>query len=202
MHWLYLCIDLDDPVTEEICVSLEQNRKEIEEALLVLASRSDEHHRRLDEEDTIRKPVTSYEVGSDMISFFDCFCDKSNPGNDGCAKKILLFAESVTKAVSEKAETIGENPAEVLLKVRRVMIDLALEEVHSFFSLCCLLFLSKAQSSLNKHTSHLRQSGPIDPQSPEVYSSIERAMSEIQEGKCSPPGVQRNPYTNALSLCL
>ena len=53
-----------------------------------------------------------------MISFFDCYCDKSNAGNDGCSKKTLLFAEAVTKAVSQKANTVGENPAEVLLKVR------------------------------------------------------------------------------------
>ena len=164
---------LDDPISEEICTSLEQNRKEIEDALLVMASRSDEQRRRLD--DSMRRPVTSFEVGSDMISYFDCYCDKSNPDNIGCSRKTLLFAEAVAKAISQKADAIGENPAEVLLK---------------------------AQSSLEKHTSHLRRSGPLDPESSEVYSSIERAMSEIQEGKCNPPGVQRNAITGAYSVCL
>eukprot|EP00956_Cyclotella_meneghiniana_P009086 scaffold12435_cov33-Cyclotella_meneghiniana.AAC.6 len=150
--------EADNAAPEEICISIEENRKEIEEGLLVLASRSDEKHRRLN--DSIYHPVTSFEIGTDMLSFFDCSCDKSNPGNDGCAKKILLFAEDMAKAVTQKSMVIGENPAELLLK---------------------------AHSSLEKHTNHLRQSGQIDPKSPEVYSSIERAMSEINEGKCPNP---------------
>ena len=81
-----------------------------------MASRSNEHRRRLDNSN--HKAVTSFELGSDMISFFDCFCDKSNPGNDGCSKKTLMFAEAVATAVSQKSTVIGENPAEVLLKVR------------------------------------------------------------------------------------
>ena len=114
----HIFVNLDDAVPDDICISMEQNRKEIEEALLVMASQSDEQHRRLD--DSILKPVTSFEVGSNMISFFDCYCDRSNPGNDGCTKKSLLFAEAVTKAVVQKAHTIGENPAEVLLEVRGI----------------------------------------------------------------------------------
>jgi hypothetical protein len=112
----YLCIPLGDTVPEEICISVEQNRKEIEEALPVLSSRTYEQHRRLD--DLIRTPVTSFEIGMDMISFFDWYCNKSNAGNDGCSKKTLLFAEAVTKAVSQKPNAVGENPAEILLKVR------------------------------------------------------------------------------------
>ena len=81
-----------------------------------MASRSDEKHRRLN--DSIYHPVTSFEIGTDMLSFFDCSCDKSNPGNDGCAKKILLFAEDIAKAVTQKGMVIGENPAELLHKVR------------------------------------------------------------------------------------
>ena len=108
--------ELDDAVPEEICISVEENRKEIEEALLVLASQSDEKHRRL--EDSIYHSVTSFEIGTDMLSFFDCFCDKSNPGNDGCSKKTLLLGEAIAKAVSQKGMVIGENPAELLHKVR------------------------------------------------------------------------------------
>ena len=127
----------DEAVPEEICNDVEQNRKEIEEALLVLASRSDEQHRCLD--DSVHKTVSSFEVGMDMISFFDCYCDKSNPGNDGCSKKTLLFAEAVAKAISQKANAIGENPAEVLLKVRGCY-DLQINRKYTpfcFFSLCC-----------------------------------------------------------------
>ena len=99
----------------EICISIEQNRDEIEEALLILASQSDGQRRRLD--DSINHPVTSFEIGSDMISYFDCYCDQSNPGNDGCAKKTLLFAEAVANAISQKTRAIGENHADALLKV-------------------------------------------------------------------------------------
>ena len=112
----YVIIQSEGAVSEDICTSLEENRKEIEETLLVMASQSNEHRRRLD--DSLHDTVTSFELGSDVISFFDCFCDKSNPGNDGCSKKTLMFAEAVAKAVSQKSMVIGENPAEVLLKVR------------------------------------------------------------------------------------
>lgn len=60
-------------------------------------------------------------------------------------------------------------------------------------------FLSKAQSSLEKHTSHLRQSGPYDPS--EVYSSVERAMSEVQDGKC-PTREPQPTATGNLAFCL
>ena len=64
------------------------------------------------------------------------------------------------------------------------------------------LFVRKAHSSLEKHTNHLRQSGQIDPKNPEVYSSIERAMSEINEGICNPPGIQPTANVGSYSLCL
>lgn len=61
-----------------------------------------------------------------------------------------------------------------------------------------LALLSKAHSSLEKQTSHLRQSGPLD--SSEVYSSMERGMSEIHSGKCDPPGAQ--VVGSTVSICL
>jgi hypothetical protein len=106
----------DDAMLGEICASIEQSREEINEALLVLASRSDEQHRRLNDYDNHQ--VTSFEVGSDMISFFDCYCDQSNAGNDGCARKTALFAEAVANAVTQKTRAIGENPIDLLLEVR------------------------------------------------------------------------------------
>lgn len=48
----------------------------------------------------------------------------------------------------------------------------------------------------------MRQSGPLNPKSSDLYSSVERSLSEDQEGKCDPPGVTRNEITNAFSLCL
>lgn len=105
----------DDAMLGEICNSIEQNREEINQVLLVLASRSDEQRRRLD--DSINPPVTSFEIGSDMISYFDCYCDQSNADNVGCAKKTLLFAQAVANAISQRTRAIGENPEE-LLKVR------------------------------------------------------------------------------------
>jgi hypothetical protein len=56
-----------------------------------------------------------------MISFFDCYCDQSNAGNDGCARKTALFAQAVANAITQKMQAIGENgenPADILLKVR------------------------------------------------------------------------------------
>ena len=111
MHAYYL----EDTLADEICISIQENRKEINEGLLVLASRSDEQRRRLD--DSMEHPVTAFEIGSDILSFFDCYCDTSNPGNDGCSKKALRFAEAISKATTEKAADIGENPIESLLKV-------------------------------------------------------------------------------------
>ena len=109
--------NLDDSLLQEACTSIHENRTEIEEALLVLASRSDEQQRRLD--NSRDHPVTAFEIGSDVLSFFDCYCDTSNPGNDGCTKRAMVFAEAVSNSVIQETEKIvQENPAEVLLKVR------------------------------------------------------------------------------------
>jgi hypothetical protein len=113
---------------------LKQNRKEIEEALLVLAPQSDEQHRKLDY--SINPPVISFELGTDMVSFFNCYCDKSNAGNDGCSKKSLVFAEAVVKAVTQKANIIGENPDELLFKVREIYDGHSTCKRQSLFSLC------------------------------------------------------------------
>lgn len=176
---------------------MKENRKGIEEALLVLASRSEGQSRRLD--DGSDHPVSASEIGEDMISFFDCFCDESNPGNDGCTRRTLKFAEDVATALSQAANRIAENPAEVLLKVSYDDLHIVLHNSQ----LVLTLFILKAHSSLEKHTNHLRQSGPFDPKSSEVYSSVERAMSEIQEG--CPGGLSRvevNQVTKNVEVCL
>lgn len=107
---------LDDSLLQDACISIQENRTEIEQALLVLASRSDEQHRRLD--DSSVHPVTAFEVGSDIISFLDCYCDASNPNNNGCTRKVMIFAEAVSNAVTQEASRIVENPAELMLEVR------------------------------------------------------------------------------------
>ena len=83
--------------------------------------------------------MTSFELGSEMLSFFDCYCDKSNPGNDGCSKKTIMFAEAVTKAITQKTEAIaetGENPAEILLEVRGNQYFSSTCTERSLISLC------------------------------------------------------------------
>ena len=105
---------LDDARFEGICNSMEQNREEIEEALLLLASEDEQHRRLTDLKD---HAVTSFEIGSDMVSYFDCYCDQSNPGNNGCARRTLAFAEVVADSITQEVHEIGENPAELLLKV-------------------------------------------------------------------------------------
>ena len=108
---------LDRALLQDTCISIQENRREIEQALLVLASRSDEQRRRLD--NSRDHPVTAFEIGFDVLSFFDCYCDTSNPGNDGCTKRAMVFAEAVSNSVIQETEKIvQENPAEVLLKVR------------------------------------------------------------------------------------
>lgn len=123
---------MSDPLlVEETCISLEKNRKEIEAGLLILASRSDEQRRRLDDSNSTEHPVTTFQLGSDMLNILDCFCDKTNPGNDGCSKKALSFGEAVAKSLTEKTTEIGENPAEFLLKVRKRDVNIQ----------ACLLYL-------------------------------------------------------------
>ena len=160
---------------------MEQNRNEIEEALLVLASQSDEQRRRLD--DSINHQVTSFEIGSDMVSYFDCYCDKSNPENDGCAKKALLFMEAVTTAVSQEAEAMVKNSTEEFLMVRRN---------HEFVLECTAYLITsvfnKTYSTVEKQMNNLRGYEQIG--SNEVYSNIERAMSEIQDGEEGMSAVQ------------
>jgi hypothetical protein len=60
-------------------------------------------------------------------------------------------------------------------------------------------FPSKTQSSLQKHTSHLRQPESHDPS--EVYSSVERAMSEVQDGKC-PTREPQPTATGNMAFCI
>ena len=181
---------------------MEQNRNEIEEALLVLASQSDEQRRRLD--DSINHQVTSFEIGSDMVSYFDCYCDKSNLDNDGCAKKALLFMEAVTSAASQEAEAMGKNFSEEFLKVRRNHESVLERTAYLITSVC----LYKTYSTVEKQMNNLRGYGQID--SDEVYSNIERAMSEIQEGEegmsvvqkggCKAPFVKRSG--SSITVCL
>eukprot|EP00956_Cyclotella_meneghiniana_P012460 scaffold17714_cov39-Cyclotella_meneghiniana.AAC.2 len=110
-------------------------------------------------------------------------------GNDGCSKKALRFAEAISKATTEKATDIGENPVESLLKA------------HSF---------------LEKHTNHLRQSESALSDNSDVYSSVERAMQELKSGTSRSSGsgsssskgcnyaepFSFDPHSGAVSLCL
>ena len=99
-----------------MCLSLNENRAEIEAGLTVLKSRSNE--RRLD--DSNKNKVTSYNLGSDMIFMLECLCDTNNPDNEGCTKKQIRFAESTAQSVMEKTEEdfASEGPENVLSKVR------------------------------------------------------------------------------------
>ena len=99
-------------------MSLRENRKEIEEAMLVLESRSKKEGRRLNASGEHK--VSSFELGSDLLSMLDCYCDESNPDNLGCAKKTLKFSDDVASGLMEQAEEnfSVENPAEKMMKVR------------------------------------------------------------------------------------
>lgn len=85
--------------------------------MLVLKSRSNEG-RRLNASGEHK--VTSFEVGSELLSMLDCYCDDSNPDNIGCTTRTLKFSESVASAITEQAEDdfADESPADKMLKVR------------------------------------------------------------------------------------
>merc|ERR1712085_10058 len=165
----------------EMCLSLNENRAEIEAGLTILKSRSNE--RRLD--DSNKNKVTSYNLGSDMIFMLECLCDTNNPDNEGCTKKQIRFAESTAQSVMEKTEE-----------------DFASEGPESV--------LSKFQSSLEKHTNHLRQQSSLDASESsalstnsenDLHTSVERAALETGAGVCAPPGVQSTP-TGGYKICL
>lgn len=57
-------------------MEIEDNRKEIEEEMLMLESLSKKEGRRLNANGEHK--VTAFKLGSDMLNMLDCYCDKSN----------------------------------------------------------------------------------------------------------------------------
>jgi hypothetical protein len=163
---------------EETCTSIRANRDKIEAALLVLAASSSE--RRLQDDPDSEAPVTSFEMATDLLSMYDCFCDQSNPDNLGCTKKTLKFTEVVSKSIEEQAAT-----------------DVDPERI-----------LNDVEETIEKHTHYLRHSGHDDNN--DTTLSLARALSEVHEsvgvsssvGECDPPGITPTPQNDGYKLCL
>lgn len=154
---------------EETCTSIAANRDKIDAALFVLAERS--AARRLQDDETA--PVTSYEVATDMLSMYDCFCDQSNPDNLGCLQKALKVSELVATALDEQAA-----------------IDLDPDSI--------LDDLQETVELVKKQTSHLRHS---EHDGDDMKMSVERALSEAEAFGCDPKGISRTT-TGGYKLCL
>ncbi|KAL3783390.1 hypothetical protein ACHAWO_012861 [Cyclotella atomus] len=162
-----------EALLEETCVSIAANRDKIDAALLVLAERS--AARRLqDDSGNETAPVTSFEVATEMLSMFDCVCDKSNPDNLGCMTKALKFSEVVATALDEQAAT-DLNP------------DSILDDIQETVEL------------VKKHTSHLRHS---EHEEGDMKTSVERALSEAGFLGCSPPGISPTWQNRGYKMCL
>jgi hypothetical protein len=162
-----------EALLEETCVSIAANRDKIDAALLVLAERS--AARRLqDDSGNETAPVTSFEVATEMLSMFDCVCDKSNPDNLGCMTKALKFSEVVATALDEQAAT-DLNP------------DSILDDIQETVEL------------VKKHTSHLRHS---EHEEGDMKMSVERALSEAGFLGCSPPGISPTWQNRGYKMCL
>lgn len=101
-----------------MCTSLNENRAEIEAELAVLESRSNE--RRLS--GTTAAKVSSFELGSDMILMLACYCDEDNPGNEGCTKRQLIFADATMRAIVTKTkEEFTNDPMNAMSEVRNTL---------------------------------------------------------------------------------
>jgi hypothetical protein len=164
---------------EETCTSIRENRDQIEAALSVLAARSSE--RRLqDGSDPDETPVTSFDMATDILGMYDCLCDKSNPDNIGCMKKILKLSNAVSQSIEEQAAT-----------------DFHSERI-----------LNDVEETIKKHTQYLRHSEQDG--SNDATLSLARALSEVDEnvvisssvGICNPPGITHTPHNNGMKLCL
>lgn len=162
-----------DALLEETCVSIAANRDKIDAALLVLAERS--AARRLqDDSGNETAPVTSFEVATEMMSMYDCVCDKSNPDNLGCTQKALKFSEAVATALDEQAAT-----------------DLNPDSIWND--------LQETVELVKKHTGHLRHS---EYDEDEMQMSVERALSEAGFLGCSPPGISQTWQNGGYKMCL
>ena len=129
-------------------------------------------------------PVTGFTIGTDMISMYDCYCDTTNPANEGCTAKSLAFVEIITQAISKQAAE-----------------DFDPDNASNSFS--------DSQTNVEKHTTHLRQSGSMHASESSgashvatLDSAVTRSMSELELGLCMPPGISRVPHTGGYSLCI
>jgi len=173
----------DDTISADLadtCAQLEQYRSEIDTAMLALASSTE---RRLGKSSS-ETPVTGFAIGTDMISMYDCYCDTTNPANEGCTAKSLAFVEIITQAISKQAAE-----------------DFDPDNASNFFS--------HSQTNVEKHTTHLRQSGSMHASESSgashvatLDSAVTRSMSELELGLCAPPGISTVPQTGGYSLCI
>ena len=162
------------PGLEQSCIDLAKNRDSIYADLEVLKER-DSGRRRLEESDHI----TSFGYAVEMIDMYECFCDESNPMNNGCSLLFLRFLEDTMKAVDRQAE---------------LMAQMSDSDV-----------IGRLEESLDKHTTHLRNSNPPDYQitQDDANALAERALADVNAdaGGCDPPGLQRN-IQGGFSLCM
>jgi len=173
----------DDPISADLadtCAQLDQYPSEIPTAMLPLASPTE---RRLGKSSS-ETPVTGFTIGTDMISMYDCYCDTMNPANEGCTAKSLAFVEIITQAISKQAAE-----------------DFDPDNASNFFS--------DSQTNVEKHTTHLRQSGSMHASESSgashvatLDSAVTSSMSEIELGLCPPTIITRVPHTGGWSLCI
>ena len=110
---------------------------------------------------------------------YECFCDDGNPSNYGCTLKFLRFLEDTMTAVEQSGEEMARSAGS-------------------------MDGLSQLEESLNKQTTHLRNSNPPGYQvtDNDMSALVERALAEVDAdlGKCDPKGVQRT--ATGFKICL
>jgi hypothetical protein len=153
----------------EICRKREENRTEIDMAMVTL-EKSVERRLGMSPDET---HVTGFEVATDMLSMYDCFCDTNNQDNEGCTEKALKFVEVVGAGIEDQ-----------------VGIDLSPDKSSDF--------LEDLRSKLETHTSHLRDSDS----SQAIIPSKTRIMNDLELGKCTGNRVECDYWTGGCTLCI
>ena len=99
--------------------------------------------------------------------------------NNGCTLKFLRFLEDTMTAVDQEAERMAEMAESMDI-------------------------MDQLEESLNKNSTHLRNSNPSNYQMTEddTNALVERALADVgaDAGKCDPPGIKET--TTGYSLCM
>ena len=93
-----------DRISDELgdtCMDLEKYRSEIDAAMLGLAASSEGRHL----SDSNETHITSFQLSSESLDMFSCYCDQENPSR-GCTVKAMQFLKILEVSLSIKLSSI------------------------------------------------------------------------------------------------